>query len=159
MNTDSNNKKDPTVDLARYRVSGYSTGAGFLRRGLWYLINVVVFANPLFPFYGPKRLLLRLFGARIQRGVIIKPRVNIKYPWRLTVGENSWIGEGVWIDNLAEVVIGSNACISQGAYLLTGNHDYKSTVRVYSNNETDQHRGRRLDWRRGNHLSRDQRWA
>lgn len=128
MNTDSNNDKNPTVELARYRVTGYTTGAGFLRRVLWYLVNVLVFANPLFPFYGPKRLFLRLFGAQIGHGVIIKPRVIIKHPWRLTIGENSWIGEGVWIDNLVEVVIGCNTCISQGAYLLTGNHDYKSTA-------------------------------
>jgi len=126
MNTDSSNDKNPTVNLARYRVTGYATGARFLRRWLWYLVNVLVFTNPLFPFYGPKRLLLRLFGARIGRGVIIKPRVNIKHPWRLSIGENSWIGEGVWIDNLVEIAIGSNACISQGAYLLTGNHDYKN---------------------------------
>jgi putative colanic acid biosynthesis acetyltransferase WcaF len=57
--------------------------------------------------------------------VVIKPRVNIKYPWRLSVGANSWIGEGSWIDNLVDVTIGANVCISQGAYLLTGNHDYK----------------------------------
>jgi putative colanic acid biosynthesis acetyltransferase WcaF len=125
MSTDSSNNRSRTVDLASFRVAGYSPGAGVLRRALWYFVNAVVFASFLFPVYGPKRMLLRLFGARIGSGVVIKPRVNIKHPWRLSVGDQSWIGESVWIDNLVEVGIGSNVCISQDAYLLTGNHDYK----------------------------------
>jgi putative colanic acid biosynthesis acetyltransferase WcaF len=59
--------------------------------------------------------------------VVIKPGVNIKYPWFLTIGNHCWIGENVWIDNLAAVKIGNHVCISQGALLLTGNHDYKKT--------------------------------
>lgn len=59
--------------------------------------------------------------------MVLKPGINIKYPWKLTVGDHSWIGEKVWIDNLAPVVIGRSVCISQGAMLLTGNHDYTST--------------------------------
>jgi len=55
----------------------------------------------------------------------LKPSINIKYPWKLSIGDFSWIGEKVWIDNLGEVDIGKNVCISQGAMLLTGNHDYK----------------------------------
>jgi putative colanic acid biosynthesis acetyltransferase WcaF len=72
-----------------------------------------------------KAALLRLFGGRVGRGVVIKPRVNIKYPWFLEVGDAAWLGEGAWIDNLTEVKVGNNVCISQGAYVLTGNHDYK----------------------------------
>jgi len=75
---------------------------------------------------GLKVALLRSFGARIGKGVIIKPHVRIKYPWKLSVGDYSWIGEEAWIDNLAEVTIGSHCCISQGAMLLCGNHDYTS---------------------------------
>lgn len=126
MNTDSNNKTSPTADLGSYRVTDYSPGAGPLRRVIWYLVNILIFMNPLLPFYGLKRSLLRIFGASIGEGVVIKPRVNIKHPWRLTIGAHSWIGEGTWIDNLADVHIGNNVCISQDAYLLTGNHDYKS---------------------------------
>ena len=73
-------------------------------------------------------MILRGFGAKIGIGVMIKPAVNIKYPWLLSVGNHVWIGESVWIDNLVEVSIGDNACLSQGAMLLTGNHDYTSTV-------------------------------
>lgn len=71
-------------------------------------------------------LLLRLFGAKVGKGVIIKPGVNIKYPWNLEIGDYTWIGERVWIDCLTRVKIGSNACVSQGALLLSGNHNYKS---------------------------------
>lgn len=63
---------------------------------------------------------------KIGQGVMIKPKVNIKYPWLVSVGDYTWIGEEVWIDSLTEVRIASNVCISQGAMLLTGNHDYKS---------------------------------
>jgi putative colanic acid biosynthesis acetyltransferase WcaF len=56
--------------------------------------------------------------------VVIKPRVNVKFPWRLEIGDHSWIGEGAWIENLAPVVIGSHVCVSQGAYLCTGSHDW-----------------------------------
>lgn len=118
--------KELSVDLAAYRVTGYSPGAGISRRVLWHLVKPLVFTNSLVPFYWIKRLLLRMFGARIGESVVIKPRVNIKHPWRLSIGDHSWIGEGVWIDNLVEVEIGSNACVSQEAFLLTGNHDYKS---------------------------------
>ncbi len=72
----------------------------------------------------PKRLLLRLFGATVGKGLIIKPNVNIKYPWRLTIGDHVWLGEEVWIDSLDEVFIGDHVCISQGAMLECGNHDY-----------------------------------
>lgn len=72
-----------------------------------------------------KNRLLRLFGAKVGNGVVVKPNVNIKYPWFLEIGDECWVGEGVWIDNLAQVTIGSNVVLSQGAYLLTGSHDYK----------------------------------
>lgn len=67
-----------------------------------------------------------MFGTKIGKGCVVKPCVNIKYPWKLSVGDHTWIGENVWIDNLSMVKIGSNCCISQGAFILTGNHDYSS---------------------------------
>ena len=96
-----------------------------LRRVCWYVCNALLFDSWLVPTSAPKRWLLRRFGARIESGVVIKPRVNIKYPWRLSIGADTWVGEGVWIDNLAAVEISHDVCISQGARLLTGNHDYR----------------------------------
>jgi putative colanic acid biosynthesis acetyltransferase WcaF len=66
-----------------------------------------------------------LFGCSLGKGVVIKPNVNIKYPWKLSLGSNIWIGERVWIDNLDNVTIGNNVCISQGAMLICGSHNYK----------------------------------
>lgn len=75
----------------------------------------------------PKRFLLRLFGARVGKGLVIKPSVSIKYPWKLTIGNHVWLGEKVWIDCLDEVYIGDHVCLSQGAMLECGNHDYSKT--------------------------------
>ena len=113
------------VDLSTYNNNWYKPGNP-VKRILWYYVNLIFFKSGWFPFYGVKVLLLKLFGASIGSEVLIKPFVNIKYPWFLTIGDHVWIGENVWIDNLAQVTIGNNVCISQGALLLSGNHDYKS---------------------------------
>tara|TARA_R110000850_G_scaffold140557_5_gene262035 strand:+ start:307 stop:768 length:462 start_codon:yes stop_codon:yes gene_type:complete len=74
-----------------------------------------------------KAAILRAFGASVGDDVVIKPQVKIKYPWFLEIGDYSWIGEWAWIDNVAAVTLLDNVVISQGAHLLTGNHDYKSS--------------------------------
>ena len=112
------------TDLSKFDNSWYDAGSS-LKRGTWFMINALIFQNPIVPFVGLKRLLLRVFGAKIGKGVIIKPTVNIKYPWNLTIEDYAWIGEHVWIDSLGKVFIGKSACISQGALILSGNHDYK----------------------------------
>jgi putative colanic acid biosynthesis acetyltransferase WcaF len=112
------------TDLSGYNNDWYRPGNP-LKRICWYYVNSIFFKTGLFPFYGLKRFFLRLFGATIGTGVCIKPYVNIKYPWKLTIGNHVWIGEEAWIDNIGEVTIGNHVCLSQGAYLLTGNHDYK----------------------------------
>ncbi len=114
-----------TTHLSSFNNDWYSPKAGGIKRLLWYFTNVLFFINPLNPSSFLKKLLLRLFGTKIGKGVVIKPAVNIKYPWLLRIGDYTWIGEHVWIDNLVEIEIGNNVCISQGAMLLTGNHDYK----------------------------------
>lgn len=114
------------TDLSKYDNSWYNTGGGVIKRTLWYFCNLLFIMNPFMPVSSIKVWVLRLFGAEIGKGVVIKPSVNIKYPWNLKIGNNTWIGENVWIDNLVETVIGSNCCISQGAMLLCGNHNYKS---------------------------------
>jgi putative colanic acid biosynthesis acetyltransferase WcaF len=113
----------PLPDLAAYHVGSFSRGRPAIVVALWLLAEALLLASWI-PGSAHRRAVLRLFGARIGRGVVIKPRVRVKFPWRLAIGDHSWIGEGVWIDNLAEVRIGSNACLSQGAYLCTGSHDW-----------------------------------
>lgn len=116
--------KNKQVDLRKFTNAEYEPGSIF-NRVLWYIVSMCIFTTRI-PFpYRIKCTVLKLFGARIGKGVIIKPCVNIKYPWFLELGDNVWIGEEVWIDNLTDVKIGNNVCLSQGALLLTGNHDYK----------------------------------
>jgi len=113
------------MNLAHYDNSAYDPGAGIAKRTLWYIVNALLFHSWLWPESRFKRAVLRAFGARVGDNVVIKPRVNIKYPWNLQLGDHVWLGEGVWIDSLAPVRIASNVCLSQEAYLLTGNHNYK----------------------------------
>jgi putative colanic acid biosynthesis acetyltransferase WcaF len=124
MNT-AKTYKPATTDLSRYDNRWYKPGPRW-KIIAWFLISPV-FINSYLPIpVAFKRLVLRIFGAKIGSNVTIKPKVNIKYPWLLSVGSNVWIGEEVWIDNLTDIVIKNNVCISQGAMLLAGNHNYKS---------------------------------
>lgn len=111
------------TDLSKFTIGDYIGGPKW-KVFLWHMINYFIF-NSGFPWpYNLKRFLLKLFGAKVGKGLIIKTKVRIKNPWRLVIGENCWIGESVWIDNLENVYLGNNVCLSQGAMLLTGNHDY-----------------------------------
>jgi putative colanic acid biosynthesis acetyltransferase WcaF len=112
------------TDLSRYDNSWYQPGRGPIIRLFWYFANALFLQNPYNPSSRLNVAVLRAFGARIGKDVRIKPGVNVKYPWNLEIGNNSWIGESVWIDSLTSVTIGSHVCISQGAYLCTGNHNW-----------------------------------
>lgn len=112
------------TDLSTYDNKWYHPGSK-VKIMAWYVFNELFLKNPLNISSGLKVFCLKLFGAKIGKGVVIKPHINIKYPWKLSVGDNCWIGEGVWIDNLDEVIIEANVCVSQGAFLLCGNHNYK----------------------------------
>ncbi len=114
---------DAWVDLQNYRVTGYQH-RGKLLRAIWYLVGLTMFESGLPIPSSLKRSVLCWFGSRIGAGVVIKPHVRIKFPWQLEIGDHTWIGEGTWIDNLAEVSIGSHVCISQGVYFCTGSHDH-----------------------------------
>lgn len=113
------------MNLSEYKHT-YKTESVILR-SCWYFFSVIFFESKI-PFpYRLKATLLKLFGAKIGHDFVIKPNVTIKYPWLLEVGDNVWLGQGVWIDNLSKVVIRNSVCVSQGAMLLTGNHDFTSS--------------------------------
>ncbi|MEX0853080.1 MAG: WcaF family extracellular polysaccharide biosynthesis acetyltransferase [Bauldia sp.] len=113
------------VRLRDFDNEWFSRGRSKLTETLWLLCDAVLVRSWI-PGSLHRRFVLRAFGARIGKRVSIKPGVRIKFPWRLEIGDDSWLGEKVWIDNLAAVRIGSDCCISQGAYVCTGSHDWSS---------------------------------
>jgi putative colanic acid biosynthesis acetyltransferase WcaF len=116
------------TDLSKYDNSWFNPGRGFLVRTIWHFVNALFLQNPLCPSSRVKIRILKLFGAKIGKGVLLKPCINVKYPWNLEIGNYSWIGENVWMDSLTLIKIGSNVCISQGAYLCTGSHDWSDSA-------------------------------
>lgn len=118
----------PSVHLSTFRNNWFERGAPRWKELCWLIVSAVFFRHSLSLWNSAKIRWLRLFGAKIGNGVLIKPQVQIKFPWRLQIGDYSWIGEKVWIDNLAQTDIGPDVCISQGTYIFTGNHDYKKTT-------------------------------
>lgn len=100
-----------------------SIGAGKIKQYLWFLCSPLLIRNPLIPFSGFRKWVLVQFGAIIGTEARIRPGVQIKFPWKLKMGDHVWLGENCWIDNTTDVTIGNHVCISQGAMLCTGNHD------------------------------------
>lgn len=111
--------------LDLYRADCFSRGAPRWKEMLWLLLNGLLLSSWI-PGSGWRVRLLRLFGADIGVGVVIKPGVQVKFPWRLRIGSHCWVGERAWIDNLAEVRLGDHVCVSQDVYLCTGNHDWSA---------------------------------
>lgn len=99
----------------------------------WWLVQSSLFAwSPQF-LYGWRRFLLRLFGAKIGENVLIRPTARITYPWKISIGDYSWIGDDVVLYSLGEIEIGMNSVISQKSYLCTGSHDYtKSSFDIFA---------------------------
>ena len=112
---------------------GLTRGRSVVTEAAWYAIKCVIFLSALPWPSSLKVRLLRLFGASVGSGVVIKPRVNIHLPWKLTIGDHCWIGEGAWILNLEPVSLGAHVCISQNVFLCTGNHDFRDPAMAYRN--------------------------
>lgn len=103
---------------------GFKSGASSFKIFCWYFTSLFFFRSGLVPVSSILVAILKIYGAKIGKNVRIKPFIYIYYPWKLTIGDNSWLAE-CRIENLDNVVIGKNVCVSQQAMLLTGNHDYK----------------------------------
>lgn len=104
--------------------TGFDRGASRVVEFLWLMSSGLMIASWV-PGSRWRCALLRIFGAQVGVGVVLKPNVRVKFPWRLSIGDYVWIGESVWIDNLDRVSIGSHSCISQGVYICTGSHDWR----------------------------------
>jgi putative colanic acid biosynthesis acetyltransferase WcaF len=132
MNKQSTNQSK--VRLNQFNSSdGCDRGVSKMTELTWYLIKIVFFLSPI-PYPNKLKLFfLKLFGAKVGLGINIKPRVNIHMPWKLEIGDYTWIGEEVFILNFEKVKIGNNACISQRVFLCGGNHDYRDYAFRYRN--------------------------
>jgi putative colanic acid biosynthesis acetyltransferase WcaF len=110
--------------LAGYAAEGFDRGRPIWLEGIWQVVQVLLVSSRL--SCSALRIgILRIFGAKIGRGVTIKPGIRVKFPWRLHIGNDCWIGEDVWFDNLAEIHLGDDCCVSQAVYLCTGSHDWR----------------------------------
>ena len=112
------------VDLSKFNNDAFKRGAPALKELLWRILQQCFFHAEWFKGYAFKRGVLTALGARLQDDVVFKPKAKITFPWKLSVGANSWIGEEAWLLNLDQIEIGSNVCISQRAFLCTGSHDW-----------------------------------
>ena len=101
------------------------------RLGLWFFVLHIFFKSPVTPSK-LRPLLLRLFGALVGKGVLIRRGVKVHFPWNLEIGDNCWIGEEVWFINHEKIKIGSNVCISQRSIICSGGHDYRSASLEYA---------------------------
>lgn len=122
------------VNLGGFNAAiGLDRGAGKGKEILWYFIKMIFFLSAM-PYPNAwKCSLLRLFGAKVGHGVIIKPRVNIHFPWKLVLGNNVWIGEEAFLLNFEQLTVGNDVCISQRAFLCGGNHDFRVPEMPYRN--------------------------
>lgn len=121
-----------TRSLAGFTGHGYDKGRSLPWQAMWMLVSGLLFSR----WWCPNRVrttVLRAFGAEVGAGVVIKPHVRIHWPWKLRVGDHSWIGENAYILNLEPVTIGHDVCISQEALLCTGSHDHRSPTFEFDN--------------------------
>jgi putative colanic acid biosynthesis acetyltransferase WcaF len=122
----------PARSLAGFQGHGYDKGRPRVVQAAWFAVQNLIFWKWWLPAsLRPK--LLRAFGARVGSNVFIRHRVRVLWPWKLAVGDNTWIGEDAWILNLEPVAIGHDVCISQGVFLCAGSHDMASPTFEYDN--------------------------
>lgn len=121
-----------TRDLRSFTGEGYDKGRSVLWQAAWFAVLNLVFMK----WWLPPRLrppILRLFGATVGERVLIRHRVRVQWPWKLTIGDDCWIGEGAWLLNLEPITLAANVCISQEALLCTGNHNHKDPKFSFDN--------------------------
>lgn len=119
--------------LSRFRLPPGFRGRSAVVVQLWWLVQSTLFAmSPQF-MYGWRRFLLRLFGAEVGREVLVRPTARVTYPWKVTIGDYTWIGDDVVLYSLGEIEIGGHTVISQRSYICTGSHDItKTTFDIYA---------------------------
>ena len=112
--------------LNKFKLPKNFRGRSALTVQLWWFVQALFFNPSPQIFYKWRVFLLRLFGAKIGKGVVIRPSVKVTYPWKVSIGDYSWIGDEVTLYSLGEIEIGKNTVISQKSYICTGSHDMHS---------------------------------
>jgi putative colanic acid biosynthesis acetyltransferase WcaF len=128
----SDSATDSYPHLAHFTTEGYDKGRNIAWQASWFAVQNLLFGA----WWVPGRArpwILRAFGAKIGTGTVIRHRVRVLWPWKLSVGDSSWIGEDAWLLNLEPIAIGSDVCVSQGAFLCTGSHDHRTRNFQYDN--------------------------
>ncbi len=114
---------EPFVNLRQYDQSWFDRGRASWYILLWWLVQAIAFPLTPHPCNPWRCALLRLFGAKIGKGVLIRPTARFTYPWKVSIGDYTWIGDDVVLYSLDEIHIGEHCVVSQKSYLCTGNHD------------------------------------
>ncbi|GEC04883.1 colanic acid biosynthesis acetyltransferase WcaF [Streptomyces spinoverrucosus] len=118
--------------LRGFTGAGYDKGRPLLVQAAWFAVLHLVFVKWWFPARW-RPAVLRAFGARVGQRVLIRRGVRVHWPWRLSVGDDVWIGEDAWLLNLEQITIGSNVCVSQSALLCTGSHQHDHPTFEFDN--------------------------
>lgn len=121
-------------NLQSFRLPEGFRGASIVKVQLWWMVQATLFAwSPQF-MYGWRRGLLKLFGSKVGRGVLVRPSVTVTYPWKVSIGDYAWVGDDVVLYSLGEIEIGAHAVVSQRSYLCAASHDYtKPDFRIFEN--------------------------
>ena len=123
---------EQSFSLKGFQGLNYDKGASKRKQILWMLTSTSILTR----WWLPNKLrlhILKMFGAKIDTGVLIRHNVKIHWPWKLTIGADSWIGESVWILNLEPVIIGHDTCVSQDVLICTGSHSRRSATFEFDN--------------------------
>ncbi len=117
-------KPQKYLDLSSFTMApGFRGRSAFVVQLWWIVQALLIHTSPQF-MYGWRRFLWRLFGAQVGEGVLIRPSVRATYPWKIKIGDFSWIGDHVDLYSLGEIEIGNNSVVSQHSYLCAATHDY-----------------------------------
>ncbi len=119
---------NPSVDLSAAPGQRAAWGRPALVVYLWSVCELLFVTNAWQISSGLRARVLRIFGAQIGSGVILRPRLRVKFPWKLAIGDRTWIGEGVWIHNQDRVDIGADVVVSQDTFITTGTHAFRDDM-------------------------------
>lgn len=123
----------PQIRLDQFDHSKVDRGRSRFVEVLWFLVKWAFFDTALPWPYGFKRTWLRLFGAQVGKGVVIRTRVYVHFPWRLSIGDHCWVGDGTQLLSIAPITMEDHAALAHEVYLAAGGHDIRSATMAPKN--------------------------